>query len=93
MKSTEQEHRCIVCGKSLPLIVGDPKYFHPMDGCIDGNVIVVKGGYGSEVFDPIGSSYYLAGAICNDCLKERMGRLYLMSSSHNPDLVVDNLYE
>lgn len=93
MKPTDTNHVCLVCGRVLSLIAGDPNSFHPTIGCIEGNVLVVEGGYGSEVFDPISSGYYLAGAICNSCLREKMGNLFLMSKNYEPDIVVENIYE
>lgn len=92
MKSTDQHHLCFVCGKQLELAVDDQTDFHPTEVCVNGNRLTVIGGYGSEVFDPFDSSY-LAGAICNECLRERINRLYLMRRAYTPDLVEDNDYE
>ena len=92
MKPTDTNHVCLVCGKNIENIYLDGGKFHPTQGCISGSHIIVESEYGS-VFDCLNSNY-LSGAICNDCLEERIGRLFLISQkAFVPDDVIDNIYE
>lgn len=65
---------CVICGKKL-----EPAFpISPDTQPSNGLTFIARGNYGSTVYDPVGSHEFLELTICDDCLRERKNRIFLV---------------
>ena len=76
--SDRDGHVCFICGVPIKEAWSLDEPFDPVRTPVCGNLLEIKGNYGSSVFDTFGDTF-LRGAVCESCLIERADRLFLMS--------------
>jgi len=75
---------CIVCGKILNSSVPEDIYDDGLENPPGGGIFFhTSGNYGSTVLDSIVDHITVTGYICDECLKERAGSLYVQDDERS----------